>query len=180
MEGPGIESSTFDEGGPWVCPPKLAEGALISHLLELRDRLLRALVAVGIAFLPLYYSNDLFTFVAQPLIARLPEGSNLIATGVMSPQVCSKARDPFLRRLKAAGVHASPPPTSRDWCRHPPAALCESHIGDAEILGQLPHRLGPSELVEIFARHGQRRFFVFVHSDLSRLVKLEPAFSLAP
>ena len=67
-------------------PEKLAEGTLISHLLELRDRLLRALVAVGIAFLPcVYYSNDLFTFVAQPLIARLPEGSNLIATGVMSP-----------------------------------------------------------------------------------------------
>ena len=67
-------------------PEKLAAGALISHLLELRDRLLRALVAVGIAFLPcVYYSNDLFTFVAQPLIARLPEGSNLIATGVMSP-----------------------------------------------------------------------------------------------
>jgi hypothetical protein len=62
----------------------------------------------------------------------------------------------------------------------PPAALCQSHIGDAEILGQLPHRLGLSELVEIFAGHGQRRFFVFVHSDLSRLVKLEPAFSLAP
>src|SRR5499427_4327658 len=67
-------------------PEKLAEGTLISHLLELRDRLVRALVAVGIAFLPcVYYSNYLFTFVAQPLIARLPEGSNLIATGVMSP-----------------------------------------------------------------------------------------------
>ena len=67
-------------------PEKLAEGALISHLLELRDRLLRALVAVGIAFLPcVFYSNDLFTFVAQPLITRLPVGSNLIATGVMSP-----------------------------------------------------------------------------------------------
>ena len=67
-------------------PEKLAAGALISHLLELRDRLLRALVAVGIAFLPcVYYSNDLFTFVAQPLITRLPVGSNLIATGVMSP-----------------------------------------------------------------------------------------------
>jgi sec-independent protein translocase protein TatC len=65
---------------------RLTEGTLISHLLELRDRLLRALVAVGIAFLPcLYYANDLFTFVAQPLIARLPQGSNLIATGVMSP-----------------------------------------------------------------------------------------------
>ena len=67
-------------------PEKLAEGTLISHLLELRDRLLRALVAVAIAFLPMvFYSNDLFTFVAQPLIAKLPQGSNLIATGVMSP-----------------------------------------------------------------------------------------------
>jgi len=67
-------------------PEKLAEGTLISHLLELRDRLLRALVAVGLAFMPcVYYSNDLFSFMAQPLIAKLPQGSNLIATGVMSP-----------------------------------------------------------------------------------------------
>ena len=67
-------------------PEKLAEGSLISHLLELRDRLLRAMVAVGIAFLPcVIYSNDIFSFVAQPLIAKLPAGSSLIATGVMSP-----------------------------------------------------------------------------------------------
>jgi sec-independent protein translocase protein TatC len=67
-------------------PEKLAEGTLISHLLELRDRLLRALVAVGICFMPaVYYSNDLFSFIAQPLLAKLPAGSNLIATGVMSP-----------------------------------------------------------------------------------------------
>ena len=67
-------------------PEKLAEGTLISHLLELRDRLLRALAAVGIAFLPcVFYSNDIFSFVAQPLLAKLPPGSNLIATGVMSP-----------------------------------------------------------------------------------------------
>jgi sec-independent protein translocase protein TatC len=67
-------------------PEQLAEGTLISHLLELRDRLLRALVVVGIAFLPcVFYANDLFTFVARPLLAKLPEGSNLIATGVMSP-----------------------------------------------------------------------------------------------
>ena len=67
-------------------PEKLAEGTLISHLLELRDRLLRSLMAVGVAFLPcVYYSNDIFTFVAQPLLAKLPPGSNLIATGVMSP-----------------------------------------------------------------------------------------------
>ena len=67
-------------------PEKLAEGTLISHLLELRDRLLRSMVAVGIAFLPcVFYSNDLFTFMARPLLAKLPEGSSLIATGVMSP-----------------------------------------------------------------------------------------------
>jgi sec-independent protein translocase protein TatC len=67
-------------------PEKLAEGTLISHLLELRDRLLKAMVAVGIALGPcVYYSNDLFSFVAQPLISKLPQGSNLIATGVMSP-----------------------------------------------------------------------------------------------
>jgi len=67
-------------------PEQLAEGTLISHLLELRDRLLRSLIAVGIAFLPcVLYSNDIFSFVAQPLLAKLPPGSNLIATGVMSP-----------------------------------------------------------------------------------------------
>ena len=44
------------------------------------------MIAVGIAVGPcLYYSNDLFSFVSQPLIAKLPQGGNLIATGVMSP-----------------------------------------------------------------------------------------------
>jgi sec-independent protein translocase protein TatC len=67
-------------------PEKLAEGTLISHLLELRDRLLRALIVVGIAFVPcLLNANELFSFVAQPLLEKLPAGSNLIATGVMSP-----------------------------------------------------------------------------------------------
>ena len=67
-------------------PEQLAEGTLISHLLELRDRLLRSMVAIGIAFGPcIYFSNDLFTFVAQPLLGKLPQGGNLIATGVMSP-----------------------------------------------------------------------------------------------
>ena len=57
-------------------PEQLVEGTLISHLLELRDRLLRALVVVGIAFLPcVYYANDLFTFVARPLLAKLPRGA---------------------------------------------------------------------------------------------------------
>ena len=67
-------------------PETLAEGTLISHLLELRHRLLLSMVAIGLAFIPcVLNSNDIFTFIAQPLLAKLPEGSNLIATGVMSP-----------------------------------------------------------------------------------------------
>ncbi|MBS0580328.1 MAG: twin-arginine translocase subunit TatC [Proteobacteria bacterium] len=67
-------------------PEKLAEGTLISHLLELRDRLLRSIIAIGIAFVPcMLYSNELFAFVEQPLLSKLPQGANLIATGVMTP-----------------------------------------------------------------------------------------------
>jgi len=64
----------------------LAEGTLISHLLELRDRLMKAFLAVGICFIPCAtYMNQMFTFVAKPLIARLPAGATLIATSVVSP-----------------------------------------------------------------------------------------------
>ena len=64
----------------------LAEGTLISHLLELRNRLMRALIAVIIALIPcVYYQNQLFTFISRPIRAKLPKGATLIATGVMSP-----------------------------------------------------------------------------------------------
>jgi sec-independent protein translocase protein TatC len=64
----------------------LAEGTLISHLLELRDRLLKALLAVGICFIPCAaYMNRLFTFVAEPLKKKLPAGATLIATSVVAP-----------------------------------------------------------------------------------------------
>jgi len=64
----------------------LAEGTLISHLLELRTRLMHAMVAIVIALVPcVYYQNKLFTFVARPIRAKLPKGATLIATGVMSP-----------------------------------------------------------------------------------------------
>ena len=67
-------------------PEKLAEGTLISHLLELRDRIIRALVAIIIALVPCaYFTNDIFGFVAQPLLAKLPKGATLIATSVVSP-----------------------------------------------------------------------------------------------
>ena len=64
----------------------LAEGTLISHLLELRNRLMRAMIAVVIALVPcIYYQNKLFTFVARPIREKLTKGATLIATGVMSP-----------------------------------------------------------------------------------------------
>ena len=64
----------------------LAEGTLISHLLELRDRLLRSVIAVAICFVPLaFFQDELFTLVAQPLIDKLPEGTSLIATSVVAP-----------------------------------------------------------------------------------------------
>jgi sec-independent protein translocase protein TatC len=64
----------------------LAEGSLISHLIELRNRLLRAVIAVAIAFVPCaYFSNQLFAVVAQPLIDKMPEGTSMIATSLVSP-----------------------------------------------------------------------------------------------
>ena len=64
----------------------LAEGTLISHLLELRDRLVRALVGVLILFVPAaYWRRELFSLLADPLMKQLPEGARPIATGVMSP-----------------------------------------------------------------------------------------------
>lgn len=79
-------------------PETLAEGTLISHLLELRTRLLRAVVAVTIVFVPLaFFSNELFTVVAHPLIEKLPEGTSLIATSVVAP---------FMTPLKLALIAA--------------------------------------------------------------------------
>ena len=67
-------------------PEQLAEGTLISHLLELRDRMLRAFIAVIVVFVPCaFFSNEIFTIVAQPLIDQLPANSSLIATSVISP-----------------------------------------------------------------------------------------------
>jgi sec-independent protein translocase protein TatC len=64
----------------------LAEGTLISHLIELRQRLLKAVTAVGIAFVPCaIFANDLFTLVAMPLIKKMPQGTSMIATSLVAP-----------------------------------------------------------------------------------------------
>ncbi|MCW8944083.1 MAG: twin-arginine translocase subunit TatC [Sedimenticola sp.] len=64
----------------------LSEQPFVTHLLELRDRLLRAVIAVGVIFASLFYfNNDIYVMVAGPLMAHLPEGSSMIATEVASP-----------------------------------------------------------------------------------------------
>lgn len=62
------------------------EQPLVSHLVELRQRLIRALLVVLVIFLALFYfANDLYAYLSQPLTALLPEGTSMIATDVTSP-----------------------------------------------------------------------------------------------
>jgi sec-independent protein translocase protein TatC len=62
------------------------EQPFISHLVELRDRLLRVVLAVAAVFLVLVpFSNPLFTALSGPLLAHLPEDSSMIAIEVASP-----------------------------------------------------------------------------------------------
>ncbi|HHT7856825.1 twin-arginine translocase subunit TatC [Pasteurella multocida] len=59
---------------------------LISHLMELRDRLLKAIIFVAIVFCALvYFANDIYNFVASPLIDVLPSGASMIATNIATP-----------------------------------------------------------------------------------------------
>ena len=71
-------------------PDELAgtEQPFVAHLIELRDRLVRSLLAVGVVFAILsFYPGPaaLYDLLAKPLVAQLPAGSHLIATNVISP-----------------------------------------------------------------------------------------------
>ena len=58
---------------------------LITHLIELRKRLLNCIIAVIVIFLCLvYFANDIYHLVSAPLIKQLPQGSTMIATDVAS------------------------------------------------------------------------------------------------
>ena len=60
------------------------QDTFISHLVELRDRLLRAILAVIVVFLCLFpWARELYAILAQPLIAALPAGGQMIATDVV-------------------------------------------------------------------------------------------------
>ena len=76
----------------------------LSHLLELRDRILRMLLGIAIVFLALMpFANSIYTFVAQPLLKNMPAGTTMIATQVASPFLA-----PFKLTLVAAVFLAMP------------------------------------------------------------------------
>ncbi|MFV2033293.1 MAG: twin-arginine translocase subunit TatC [Gammaproteobacteria bacterium] len=61
-------------------------GSLMSHLIELRDRVVRMVLAILVIFIGLFYwANDIYSYLAEPLTRNLPEGSNMIAIDVASP-----------------------------------------------------------------------------------------------
>ena len=63
-----------------------AAGSLMSHLVELRDRVVRMVVAILVLFLCMFYwANDIYIYLAEPLTRHMPEGSNMIAIDVASP-----------------------------------------------------------------------------------------------
>jgi len=64
------------------------EQPFVEHLMELRDRLLKAIIAVGVAAGVLFLypgPGELYDFLAAPLVAHLPQGATMIATSVISP-----------------------------------------------------------------------------------------------
>ena len=61
-----------------------SEESFLSHLFELRDRLIRALLSIGIVFICLFpWAKELYALLAQPLLAALPTGGQMIATDVV-------------------------------------------------------------------------------------------------
>ena len=65
---------------------KNKEQGFVSHLLELRDRLLKVIVVILLLFIALFsFSEEIFSYFAQPLISLMPEGTSMIATGVTAP-----------------------------------------------------------------------------------------------
>lgn len=74
------------------------EQPFLAHLVELRDRLLRIVLVVVVMFAALLpFQNRVYTYLAEPLMAHLPEGTSMIATEVASP---------FLTPMKLAFVSA--------------------------------------------------------------------------
>ncbi|MGB1882335.1 MAG: twin-arginine translocase subunit TatC [Gammaproteobacteria bacterium] len=81
LKNPDSEASAEDDGGL-----DTKEQSFVSHLIELRNRLLRALACVFVLLICLMpVSNELYVWLAEPLLSHLPGSSSMIATQVASP-----------------------------------------------------------------------------------------------
>lgn len=73
-------------GGPEEQTEDTGTGGFLSHLVELRQRLLRSVLCVVVVFALLFpFSEQLYTWLSGPLMAHLPEGTSMIAIEVASP-----------------------------------------------------------------------------------------------
>ena len=60
--------------------------SLVSHLVELRDRLIKVVIGIVVVLLGLFpFANELYSFLAEPLLKHLPESSTMVAIDVASP-----------------------------------------------------------------------------------------------
>jgi sec-independent protein translocase protein TatC len=77
---------------------KQKEMSFIQHLIELRDKILRSLIVILVIFIFIFpFANEIYIFIARPIIDVLPEDKNIIAIGVISP---------FLTPLKMSLIFA--------------------------------------------------------------------------
>ncbi len=108
------------------------EDTFISHLIELRDRLLRAVVAVVAVFVCLMpWAGDIYDILAQPMMQALPEGTRMIATGVVTPFFV-----PMKVTLLVAFVIALPFVLYQAWCFIAPGLYAhEKRLGLPLVVG---------------------------------------------
>lgn len=108
------------------------EDSFISHLVELRDRLLRAVVAVVAIFVCLMpWAGDIYDILAHPMMTALPEGTKMIATGVVTPFFV-----PMKVTLLVAFVIAPPFVLYQAWCFIAPGLYAhEKRLGLPLVVG---------------------------------------------
>jgi len=108
------------------------EDTFISHLVELRDRLLRAVVAIAVAFVCLMpWAGEIYDILAHPMMQALPEGTRMIATGVVTPFFV-----PMKVTLLVAFVVALPFVLYQAWCFIAPGLYAhEKRLGLPLVIG---------------------------------------------
>lgn len=81
-------NSTTSQETPETDVLEVVKESFMSHLVELRDRLLRTVIVLALVFIVMFLypgPSVIYDFLAQPMLASLPEGTRMIATGVITP-----------------------------------------------------------------------------------------------